>query len=412
VVSNNYTYFPPSPARQYWSVALGYSNDFVDQDIAVRDNYFVGSGPVNTFKEWQNMTVTGNTFYSHGSNKLVQLESRGVGTSGYTWNNNTYYGGSASNPFRYSGNSMSFGTWRTNTGLDSNSQYNSSRPTGARVFIQPNDYEPGRANITVYNWDNLPTVDVNVSSILSPGERFEVRNAQNYYAGPVLEGVYDGSSIHLPMTGLSVAAPYGWPAAPPTGPGFNVFVLLGNTECNSNFYDVPPSEYFAVAVRYLYCHGILGGYSDGSFRPYANTTRGQLAKMIVLAEGWTISTPSTPTFRDVVAGSAFFDYVETAYAHSAISGYICGPGCLEFRPSADITRAQLCKILVQAQGWPANTQGGPHFGDVPYGDPFYDYIETAVNHSIISGYSDGTFHPSNPATRGQICKVLYNALNQ
>lgn len=412
VVSNNYTYFPASPSRQYWSVALGYSNDFVDQDIAVQDNYFIGSGPVNSFKEWQNMTVTGNTFYSHGSNKLIQLDSRGVGTSGYQWNNNTYYGGSSSSPFRYSGSSLSFSNWRSNTGLDSSSQYNSGRPTGTHVFVQPNDYETGRANITVYNWDNLSTVNVNVGSILSPGERFEVRNAQNYFAGPVLEGVYDGNSIRLPMTGLSVAAPYGWSAAPATGPGFNVFVLLGNTECNSNFYDVPPSEYYAVAVRYLYCHGIIAGYSDGSFRPNSLTTRGQLAKMVVLAEGWTISTPSTPTFRDVPASSAFYDYVETAYGRGVISGYTCGSNCLEFRPGTNITRAQLCKILVQAEGWTTNTQGGPHFSDVPYSDPFYDYVETAVNQSVITGYSDGTFRPGNSATRGQICKILYNALTR
>src|SRR5436190_980582 len=357
------------------------------------------------------MTVTGNTFYSHGSNKLIQLDPRGVGTSGYNWNNNTYYGCSPSSPFRYSGNPISFSTWRSNTGLDTNSQFFASRPTGAHVFIQPNDYESGRANITVYNWDNLSTVEVNVSSVLSPGDRFEVRNAQDYYAPPVLAGVYDGSSIRLPMTGLSVAAPYGWPAAAPTGPLFNTFVLLGNTECNSNFYDVPPSEYFAAAVRYLYGHGIIAGYADGSFRPYANTTRGQLSKMVVLAEGWSISTPSTPTFRDVPASSAFFNYVETAYAHGTISGYTCGQGCLDFRPSANISRAQLCKILSQAQGWSANTQGGPHFTDVPYGDPFYDYVETTITHGVITGYGDGTFHPALPATRGQISKVLYNALN-
>ena len=226
VIRDNYTYFPPSPSRQYPSVDLGYTNNIVDQDLTLTNNYFVGSGTANRFKEWQDMTVTGNTFYSHNNSKLVDLNSRGVGTSGYNWNNNTYYGGSASSPFRYAGTSLSFPNWQSTTRLDPNSQYNASRPTGTRVFIQPNAYEPGRANVTIYNWDGLNTVNADLSGVLNVGDRYEVHNGQDFLAAPVLSGVYNGGSLPLPMTGLSVVAPYGWSPAPPTGPTFNVFVVL------------------------------------------------------------------------------------------------------------------------------------------------------------------------------------------
>ena len=43
-------------------------------------------------------------------------------------------------------------------------------------------------------------------------------------------------------------------------------------------------------------------------------------------------------------------------------------------------------------------------------DTFYGYIETAYNRGIISGYADGTFRPGNNATRGQISKIVYNAI--
>jgi hypothetical protein len=46
------------------------------------------------------------------------------------------------------------------------------------------------------------------------------------------------------------------------------------TPCVVNFSDVSPSDYFYPAVVYLYCHGAISGYADGSFRPYNNTTRG------------------------------------------------------------------------------------------------------------------------------------------
>lgn len=178
------------------------------------------------------------------------------------------------------------------------------------------------------------------------------------------------------------------------------------TLCPINFSDVHPTDYFYDAVQYLYCHGAISGYSDGTFRPYNNTTRGQLSKIVVLAEGWAIDTTGGPHFSDVQQDNPFYDYIETAYNHQIISGYSDGT----FRWGNNVTRAQLCKIIVSAEAWAIDTTGGPHFSDVPTTDPFYGYIETAYNHSIISGYADGTFRPGNYATRGQISKIVYNAV--
>ncbi|MGI8589202.1 MAG: M14 family zinc carboxypeptidase, partial [Chloroflexia bacterium] len=40
-----------------------------------------------------------------------------------------------------------------------------------------------------------------------------------------------------------------------------------STACAINFSDVHPSDYFYTPVQYLYCHGVISGYSDGTFRP-------------------------------------------------------------------------------------------------------------------------------------------------
>ena len=42
--------------------------------------------------------------------------------------------------------------------------------------------------------------------------------------------------------------------------------------------------------------------------------------------------------------------------------------------------------------------------------PSFCFVEIALAHGVISGYSDGTFRPGNNATRGQICKIVYNAI--
>ncbi len=180
------------------------------------------------------------------------------------------------------------------------------------------------------------------------------------------------------------------------------------TPCTISFSDVYPTDYFYQAVRYLYCMGAISGYADGTFRPYNNTTRAQLSKIVVLASGWPIDTTGGPHFSDVPPDHNFYDYIETAYNRDIISGYSDGT----FRPDTNIKRAQLSKIIVLAQQWPIDTTGGPHFSDVSASHPFYGYIETAYNHGIITGYGDGTFRPDNSATRGQICKIVHSAIVQ
>jgi hypothetical protein len=177
-------------------------------------------------------------------------------------------------------------------------------------------------------------------------------------------------------------------------------------ECPVTFTDVHVTDYFYEAVRYLSCHGAVSGYADNTFRPFNNTTRGQLSKIVVLSEGWSIDTTGGPHFNDVPPSNAFYAYIETAFNHGIISGFSDGT----FRQGNSVTRGQLCKIIVAAEGWPVDTTGGPHFNDVPTNNPFYAYIETAFNKGVISGYSDGTFRWGNTATRGQICKIVYGAI--
>src|SRR6185503_10835654 len=95
----------------------------------------------------------------------------------------------------------------------------------AKVFVRANKYEAGRANVTVYNWTGASTVDVDLSGVLAAGASYEVRNAQDFYGAPVASGTYQGGTVRLPMN-LSVATPVGKAAPAPTGPEFNVFVVL------------------------------------------------------------------------------------------------------------------------------------------------------------------------------------------
>ena len=79
------------------------------------------------------------------------------------------------------------------------------------------DPEPGRAHVAVYNWDLKPTVDVDLSNAgLKIGDTYEVRDAENFYNGPVATGTYSGAPVTIPMQNLTVVQPYGNVPYPPS----------------------------------------------------------------------------------------------------------------------------------------------------------------------------------------------------
>ena len=134
----------------------------------------------------------------------------GVSSSAYRWDFNSYLSDHGPGPqFANASGRFGFAQWRRATGLDLHSRASATRPAGVNVFVRPNRYEAGRANIVIYNWDLRDRVPVDVSSVLSPGAQFEIRDAQNYFAEPVLRGVYKGEPLLLPANLSKVALPVG-----------------------------------------------------------------------------------------------------------------------------------------------------------------------------------------------------------
>jgi hypothetical protein len=91
--------------------------------------------------------------------------------------------------------------------------------------VEPNAYEPGRANIIVYNWTGAGSVTVDLSGALNIGDHFVVMNVQNFYGAPVVSGVY-GGPISLPISTVSPPPAIGGQAMPATSTQFQTYVVL------------------------------------------------------------------------------------------------------------------------------------------------------------------------------------------
>ena len=141
------------------------------------------------------------------------------------------------------------------------------------------------------------------------------------------------------------------------------------TVCPIQFNDVGIEHPFYPYIRCLACRGIISGYDCGAtgepcpgnyFRPYANITRGQAAKIVAISATLTDTIPlDRQTFEDVPPSHPFWLPIERLAAHDMINGYDCGaPGepCNTahqpyFRPQNNVTRGQLAKIVSNAAGF-------------------------------------------------------------
>jgi hypothetical protein len=203
------------------------------------------------------------------------------------------------------------------------------------------------------------------------------------------------------------------------------------TPCASGSYsDVPSTNTFYPSITCLSTQGIMGGYSDCTFRPNNPITRGQLSKIVANSAGFN-EPVSGQTFEDVPASNSFYPYVERMTGRGIIGGYPCGSTgepCGSgnrpyFRPNANATRAQISKIVSEAAEFndPAT---GQTFEDVPPTSTFYVWIERLSSRGIMGGYACGGvgepcgsgnrpyFRPNNSATRGQTSKIVANTFFQ
>ncbi|MBV9746513.1 MAG: immunoglobulin domain-containing protein, partial [Acidobacteriia bacterium] len=176
--------------------------------------------------------------------QLLNFSSGGLTLTGYTWDNNSYYG---LNDFYINANS-SFTSWQHVTGWDQHSTFSPNPPTGTWVYVSPNPYEAKRANIIIYNWNSLTTVSVDLSGVLSPEDNFVIKDAQNFFGPAVLTSTYAGGPVSIPMTSTGKSVPSGLPAPASTLPRYATFILLpANSQPGAPFITQQPLNTTVVA---------------------------------------------------------------------------------------------------------------------------------------------------------------------
>lgn len=155
-------------------------------------------------------------------------------------------------------------------------------------------------------------------------------------------------------------------------------------------------------INQLYQDGVVSGYGDGRFGPDDSVTRAQILKIALLAFELPVESGEND-FTDVTSGEWYEDYVSSASGDlDIVNGYTDST----FRPNNPVTRAEALKIILKAAGVELGTGTG-NFSDVDtVNDWFASYTAYAKEIGLIGGYTDGTFRGNQPITRAEVCKIV------
>lgn len=171
----------------------------------------------------------------------------------------------------------------------------------------------------------------------------------------------------------------------------------------ADFSDVEATSTYKNAIDELVALEIVNGYEDGTFKPDNEITRAEVTKMVVAAMGPSFSAAAESSlggsgFTDVdAAGHWASGYIAVGVAQSFINGM--GDGT--FAPDANVTYAQIVKMLVAALGY---TTAAEYNGGYPNG-----YLQIGNSTGITAGVSGVS--AETPVTRAQVAQLISNAID-
>lgn len=181
--------------------------------------------------------------------------------------------------------------------------------------------------------------------------------------------------------------------------------VIGVSAAATSFSDVKPSHFYYESILQMASKGIISGYSDGTFRPSQDITRGQAAKIMANALRLDTKNVKEPGFKDVSKSYPFYGEIAALVNAGIIKGYTDDT----FKPTESLTRAQMAQYLVL--GFELEQENLPKlpFNDVNAKSAHAKYIQALVASKITTGKTTTTFEPNAKLTRGEAAAFIHRA---
>lgn len=168
-----------------------------------------------------------------------------------------------------------------------------------------------------------------------------------------------------------------------------------------DFPDVPKTEWYYTYVMDLVASGVLGGYSDGTFRPGSTVTLGQALKMIMMAVGY----PDLST-----TGS---DWAKPFLTRAKADGLL--PDNVNEDLNRNVNRYTIAEIAARAMKLnPAVVTVSP-FKDMTTSVSSAPYVMALYNIGVIGGSTnkngETVYYGVNAITRSEFAAIIWRMQN-
>ena len=187
---------------------------------------------------------------------------------------------------------------------------------------------------------------------------------------------------------------------------------LHSASASGGFVDVPKNHEAYEEINYLVSLGVIKGYTENGkqyYKPYNSVTRGQVAKMVVIASGNKPLIVSKSSFSDVTVGTELSGYVERAIQ----LGYFATNTKDKFYPNKPITRDEMSYVLTKAFKLDTSKYEGidSPFVDVGITHQYVKYVNAIYYNGITQG-SGQYYMPNNQVTRAQFALFVARAKSE
>ena len=187
---------------------------------------------------------------------------------------------------------------------------------------------------------------------------------------------------------------------------------IHSANASGGFDDISPKHEAYEEINYLVSLGVIKGYTENGktlYKPYNNVTRGQVAKMVVVASGNKPLVVSKSNFSDVAVGTELSGYVERAVQLGFFATNTKG----QFLPNKPLTRDEMSYVLTKAFKLDASAYDNidSPFVDVGITHTYVQYINTIYYNGITKG-SGQNYNPNSQVTRAQFALFVARAKSE
>lgn len=172
---------------------------------------------------------------------------------------------------------------------------------------------------------------------------------------------------------------------------------------SSSFADVPRSQWYASAVSYVTQKGLFSGVSATEFAPMDSMTRGMLVSVLYRMDG--ADYKGINPFTDVATGAWYEKAVGWAYANSVVSGI----SATAFAPNTPITREDAAVMLTRylKNRSISLEESTASFADHSTISLYAKGSVAAMQKvGLLSGDENGNFRPKAQITRAEIASIF------